>query len=102
MNKVLGMIGLAKRAGMVVTGEFLCDKAIKSGEAKLIIIATDISQNSKKAVLDACKYYNVEYIEFATAERLGKYTGSDMRTVISVNDDNFKNAIISKIERIEQ
>jgi len=102
MNKALGMIGLAKRAGKVVSGEFLCDKAIKSGESKLIIIAADISQNGKKAITDACNFYKVDSIEFATSKELGKYTGSEKRTVVSVNDENFKNAILSKIERIDK
>ena len=101
MDKALGMIGLAKRAGKVLTGEFLCDKAIKSGQSRLIIIASDISDNGKKAVCDACNYYGVEYIEYGTAEQLGRITGGGKRVVVSVNDDNFKNAILSKIERID-
>lgn len=101
MNKALGMIGLAKRAGKIQTGEFLCDKAIKSGQSHLIIIATDISPGSKKSICDACNYYNVEYVEFASSEELGKITGSECRVVVSVNDENFKNAILSKIERID-
>ena len=101
MNKALGMIGLAKRAGKVVTGEFLCDKAIKSGQSRLIIIAADISEKGKKAVCDACNYYRVEYIEFGTSEQLGRITGADRRVVVSINDENFKNAILSKIERID-
>ena len=102
MDKVLGMIGLAKRAGKIASGEFMCDKAIKSGQSRLIIIASDISENSKKALCDACKYYGVEYIQYATSEELGKFSGSEKRVVVSVNDDNFKNAILSKIERIDE
>lgn len=102
MNKALGMLGLAKRAGKVVTGEFLCDKAIKNGQSRLIIIASDISDRGKKAVCDACNYYGVEFIQFATADELGNITGAERRTVVSVNDDNFKNAILSKIERIDE
>lgn len=102
MNKVLGMLGLAKRAGKVQTGEFLCDRAIKNGQSRLIIIASDISENSKKAICDACNYYSTEYIQFGTAEGLGKITGSGKRVVVSVNDENFKNAILSKIERIDE
>ncbi len=101
MDKVLGMLGLAKRAGKVQTGEFLCEKAIKSGQSRLIIIAADISPASRKSICDACNYYSVEYIEYATADELGKLTGSERRMVVSVNDENFKNAILSKIERID-
>ena len=35
-NKFLGMLGLAKRAGKVQTGEDICSKAVKSGVSKLI------------------------------------------------------------------
>lgn len=101
MNKALGMLGLAKRAGKVQSGEFLCDKAIKSGQSHLIIIASDISEGSKKAICDSCKYYNVEYVQFATAEELGNFSGGGRRCVVSVNDENFKNAILSKIERVD-
>ena len=102
MNKALGMLGLAKRAGKVQSGEFLCDKAIKSGQSHLIIIASDISENSKQAICDSCNYYNVEYVQFANSEELGKFSGGDRRCVVSVNDENFKNAILSKIERIDE
>ena len=101
MDKVLGMLGLAKRAGKILTGEFLCDKAIKKGQSKLIIIASDISENGKKAVCDACNYYGVEYVEYGTADLLGQITGGGRRVVVSVNDDNFKKAILSKMERID-
>lgn len=101
MDKVLGMLGLAKRAGKLSTGEFLCDKSIKNGQSRLIIIASDISENGRKAVCDACNYYGVQYIEYGTAEELGHCTGGGKRTVASVNDDNFRNAILSKIERID-
>jgi len=95
------MIGLAKRAGKIASGEFMCDKAIKSGQSRLIIIAADISEKGKKAVCDACNYYKVDYIEFGTSQQLGKITGADRRVVVSINDENFKNAILSKIERID-
>ena len=39
-NKFLGMLGLAKRAGKVQTGEDICSKAVKSGVSKLIIVAS--------------------------------------------------------------
>lgn len=102
MDKVLGMIGLAKRAGKISAGEFLCDKAIKNRQSKLIIIASDISENGKKTVCDACNYYGVEYVEYGTADSLGQITGGGRKMVVSVNDDNMKKAILSKMERIDE
>ena len=102
MDKLLGMLGLAKRAGKVTSGEFLCEKAIKSGQSKLIIIASNISENAKKAVINTCNHYGVEYIVFAEDAELGRAIGTDGRMVVSVNDDSFKNAILSKTERIDE
>ena len=102
MEKILGMLGLAKRAGKVTSGEFLCEKAIKNGEAKLVIIAADISETAKKDVISTCNHYGVEYKVLAESVRLGKAIGKESRMVVSVNDDNFKNAILSKIERIDE
>ena len=102
MNKILGMLGLAKKAGKVVTGEFLCDKAIKSRQSHLIIISEDISENGKKAITDSCIYYGVPYIVSSSSKELGHITGGGKRVVVSVNDENFKNAILSKIERIDE
>lgn len=102
MNKVLGMLGLTKRAGKVLSGEFKSLQAIKSGQSQLIIIASDISENGRKSIVNACRFYGVEYIELGKSLEIGKAIGEDSRMVVSVNDGNFKNAILSKIERIDE
>ena len=40
------------------------EKAVKSGESSLVIISHDISENARKSIVNACEYYNVEYIEY--------------------------------------
>lgn len=96
-NKFLNMLGLAKRAGKVQTGEDICSKAVKSGVSKLVIVACDASDNTKKSITDSCKFYNVKYIESGNKTELGKFTGADSRAVVSVNDDNFAKAILDKL-----
>ncbi len=93
MKKIYGMIGMAKRAGKISTGAFICEKMIKSKQAKLVFLATDASDNTKKSIQNSCKFYNVKLIEFSDMETLGHYTGGGDRAVISVNDDNFAKAI---------
>ncbi len=50
MNKTLSLIGLAMKAGKVVSGEQTVEMAIKSGEVFLCIVAVDASDNTKKEV----------------------------------------------------
>lgn len=41
IRKVLGSLGLAMKAGDVVSGEFMTEKAIREGIARLVIVAKD-------------------------------------------------------------
>ena len=93
MKKLFGMIGLAKRAGKLSTGAFVCDKMIKSRRARLVILASDASDNTKKSVTDSCKFYNIKLIELSDMVTLGHITGGGERAVVSVNDNNFAKAI---------
>ena len=89
----MGMLGLAKRAGRISTGTFICRKDIQSRRSRLVILAKDASENTEKTISDACKYYGVRLIEYSDMETLGHAVGSGDRAVISVNDNNFAKAI---------
>lgn len=93
LTKLLGMIGLAKRAGKVSTGAFVCDKMIRSKKAKLVILACDAAPNTKKSITDSCEYYNIQVIEASDMASLGHATGNTDRAVVSINDNNFAKAI---------
>lgn len=96
-DRILSMIGLAKRAGKITAGTPLCEKAIKSGKSELIIIAKDISENGRKSITDACKYYSVRYIEYSDMYVLSTAIGAEgVRVVVSVNDKGFADAILNK------
>ena len=47
-NKALSMISIAAKAGKVVSGGFLCEKAVQEGSAYLIIIADNAAKNTRK------------------------------------------------------
>lgn len=98
MDNILGFIGLAKRAGKVSAGEFICSKSIKDRSAKLIVIAQDASENTKKTLMDSCRHYRVEYLLFSDKDHLGQYTGGGSKAVISINDENFAKSLKEKIQ----
>ena len=50
-ERAFGMIGLAARAGKVVSGSDSVIGAIRSGNVKLLIITRDISENSLDKIL---------------------------------------------------
>lgn len=97
MNKVYSMLGLTMKAGKLVAGESMVEKAIKGGTAQLVIIAGDASDNTKKKFGNMCSYRNVELIEFSDKFALGKALGKEIRATICIIDENFAKNIKSKI-----
>ena len=57
--RFLNMLGIATKAGKVVSGEFSTEKAIKEGRAFLVIVASDASHNTQKLFTDKCSFYKV-------------------------------------------
>ena len=47
-DRVLSLIGLATKAGKCASGEFMTENETKSGKARLVIVAGDASDNTKK------------------------------------------------------
>lgn len=92
-DKVLSMLGLAMKAGKVVSGEFAVDEAGKSGEAKLILIAQDASARTYKSITDMCRYYDVPFEVYGTKDSLGHAIGKENRALIAVTDTGFATKI---------
>lgn len=100
MQKVFGLMGLAKRAGRLVTGETGVKDSVRFGKAKLVIIASDASDNTKKNITDSCKYYNVKYYIAATKDTLGHAVGNDYNAAVAIVDDGFARSVEKNLQAI--
>ena len=92
-NKVLGTLGLAMKSGNVVSGEFKTEQAVRSGTAKLVIVAEDASGNTKKKFSNSCSYYHVPIAVFEKKEVLGNAIGKRYRASLAVLDRGFASSI---------
>lgn len=101
MNKVYSYLGLTMKAGKLVAGESMVEKAIRAETVHLVIIAGDASDNTKKKFKNMCVYRNVEYIEFSDKYALGKALGKEIRVSLGILDENFAKNIKSKIMEIK-
>lgn len=93
MNKILNLVGLAMRAGKVVSGEFATEKLVKSGKAKLVIVAEDASDNTKKLFMDKCNYRGVPIYIYADKKTLGHAIGKEYRASLGISDENLAKAV---------
>lgn len=64
LDRAIGMLGLAKRAGYLVCGTDAVISAVTSKKKPaLVIAAEDASARTKKQLSDKCATYEVAYVE---------------------------------------
>ena len=95
-NNVAFALGLAQKAGKVASGDFAVRSALKSGKAKLLVVAEDAAPNSKKDMYYLAEVADVEVVELLTRDELGYAIGKAKRTAVVITDTNFAKMINKK------
>ena len=94
MNKMAGLLGIAKRAGKTVSGAYSIEKALASkGAVKLLIIAADASESTKRSLMKAAELQNVPTGFALTKAELGRSIGRDYSAALSILDAGFGKAL---------
>ena len=92
-DRILGMVGLAVRAGKASTGAFLTEKALDEGTCELVIIAEDIGQSNRRKIENKCKEWDVPFIFHTDKATLSHASGKKDMPVIGILDHGFAEAI---------
>ena len=92
-NRVLSLIGLATKAGKITSGEFSTEKSVKTGNADLVIVSEEASENTKKKFRNMCDFYHVPIYFYGTKDELGKAMGKEFRASLAVQDAGLSKAI---------
>lgn len=98
MKKVNALIGLAMKAGKVVSGESTVETTIRSEEAYLVLIAEDASKNTTKKFTNMCTYRHVPMYFYQLKTDLGRMIGKEYRASLAITDEGFADAIIKLLE----
>lgn len=96
-TKVLGLLGLATKAGKIAFGIESCKEAILKKKAKLVIVAEDAAKRTRQNVMELCEKENIPCIEFGTIEEISKSIGKNNKAVIAIKEKGFSLAIIKII-----
>ena len=87
-EKFYSFLGLCQRAGKVVSGEVGVSTNLKKKKLKLIIIAEDASENTKKLYINESKRYNISFIILGDKATLGNAIGKEYRSIVGIKDKN--------------
>ena len=97
-NKIYSFIGLATKAGKLISGDETCEKAIRPGKVFLLIISGEASENTKQKFSQMCEYRGVEMRIFGEKELLGRYAGKEYRSVVAILEQGFAKRLIEMID----
>jgi len=92
MNKCLNMLGLCARARKIAVGTQAAGIAIKKGDARLVVIDEDASEETKKEFREASCAKNIPFIIMQGAS-LGDAVGKPGRRIAAVTDESFADRI---------
>lgn len=85
-----GIIGLAKRAGALAVGTEQVVESVRKGKAQLVLVASDVSDNTAKRLQDKASYRNVP-LELLPIDMnaLGHLVGKDHAAAVALLQEGF-------------
>ena len=92
LSEWTGPDGKAK-AGETVSGGFSVERAVKEGKARLVVVALEASDNTKKMFRNMCEFYKVPGYFYGTKEGLGHFMGKEFRASMAVTDEGLAKAV---------
>jgi ribosomal protein L7Ae-like RNA K-turn-binding protein len=101
-KKIFSYLGLAAKAGNLASGEFMTEKSVKEGKAKLVIVAEDASNNTKKMFTNMCTYYKVPIYFFGEKTKLGHAIGKEFRASLVLYDKGLADTVEKQLNLINK
>ncbi len=85
-----GIIGLARRAGALSIGTEQVVAEVRKGRAKLVLIASDVSENTAKRLTDKADYRHVPWERVPLKmHALGRLVGREHASAVALLRDGF-------------
>ena len=90
MGKTGNCIGLCRKAGRCVLGDFAAEKTVRAGKAKLVLLDETASANTKDKYRYLCKGREVPLL---LVKSPGEAAGQPGKMVLAVTDEGFAHMI---------
>lgn len=101
-SKIDSYLGFATRSRNLITGSNTCLFAMNKRQLKLLIIASDVSENTMKKMKKAAEDRKVNYRIYSTSDDLSYACGTSGKGVFGITDENFANVILKEIDGEQQ
>jgi len=96
---ITSFISMANKAGKAVSGSDKVMDALRKGTVALLVLAGDISPDSRSRFTAIAEKTGVKVIDFSIKERLGATLGKEIRTAVAVISLPFADALDRELTR---
>ena len=97
-RKIISYLGFAKKSGNLLAGVNTCTYAMAKGKVKLMILASDLSENTLDKFRRLCEREKIEYRVCLDAETLSLYAGEEGKGIFGITDQGFADVIRKEID----
>ncbi|MBR2289550.1 MAG: ribosomal L7Ae/L30e/S12e/Gadd45 family protein [Clostridia bacterium] len=94
MDKIYGILGIASKAGKVVSGFDAVSDMIKRRKVNLLIVAEETSEKTKKEMEFLSSKFQVPLVIFGTIEENSHAIGKKNRAVMGICDLGLANKFL--------
>jgi ribosomal protein L7Ae-like RNA K-turn-binding protein len=94
-DKFYSFIGIIKKSGNLIIGYNNCIFDIKKDKCKLLLLAEDASENTKKKFVNACENRNIPYIIVGSKDKIGMSIGKFPTSVLIIKDEGMAAAVLN-------
>ena len=98
-EKISSLIALANKAGKAVSGSDKVMDTVRRGEAAILILAADVSSDSRAKFIAAAQKAGVETFRFSMKDSLGGPLGKEVRTAVAVLKSSFAETLQFDLKR---
>lgn len=92
-EKILNLLGMMRRANAITIGEDKAAEVLRAGKAKLLLLASDVSENAARKAENLANGRNVQLLSLPfSREELGAALGIGGCSVAAVTDLGFASA----------
>jgi ribosomal protein L7Ae-like RNA K-turn-binding protein len=99
--KLLSLLSLSQKAGKLISGESQCERSLRAGTAKLLIVCEDASDNTKSKFNKKTFYYKTPFYIILTKDELNNAIGKQNRATIAVADNGFAKSMEENIKTMQ-
>lgn len=101
-SNLCSSLGLAMRAGKLATGEEAVMSAVRTRQARLVLVARDASYGTMKRYRDKCRFYEIPLAACLSREELGACIGKAQRVAVAVTDNGFARIIRNNLGNLPE